>query len=403
MVWGEDLRERGLRPVADPGRASVLIVPERVPLALSAALLDAWRRMPPDRRFEGVASPWTGLSLRDVLGGHGLEHHGAHGEHGSHGEHGDMMAITGEPSRDGLIMERITIEVGPISAGLPTGLIVSASLDGDIVDECSIVASLHASAGGRDPWAEAAWGAADAFATQAAGASSDSDRGAALMRMERERAVSHLSWLHRYLRLLGLRRRQEQVRAVLRLAVAARDAPGDDAIGALGSARQACGHLAEALRRSRGFAVRNDGVGVVRSDEVGRTGLLGPIARASGSATDRRVNDPVYVALGFEPLTRHEGDARARALLRAEEATQSLELAAALLNGTPAGAGAWEPATRATVEGPRGPVRVTHGECVVLGSDEAMHAAEIAAVGLEWSSALVAIASFDLAPGGLER
>jgi Ni,Fe-hydrogenase III large subunit len=149
--------------------------------------------------------------------------------------------------------------------------------------------------------------------------------------------------------------------------------------------------------------VRNDGVGVVRSDEVGRTGLLGPIARASGSATDRRVNDPVYVALGFEPLTRHEGDARARALLRAEEATQSLELAAALLNGTPAGAGAWEPATRATVEGPRGPVRVTHGECVVLGSDEAMHAAEIAAVGLEWSSALVAIASFDLAPGGLER
>jgi hypothetical protein len=88
-------------------------------------------------------------------------------------------------------------------------------------------------------------------------------------------------------------------------------------------------------------------------------------------------------------------DVHARCRVRTREIGQSLELAAQALRFAEAD----EPCPAAQeVEGPRGPLAVDGGRPLARGADAARAAAETAAIGAEWASALVAIASFDLSP-----
>jgi hypothetical protein len=285
----------------------------------------------------------------DTHAAHDRAQHDAHG--GEH-DHHDMMAIVGEASGDGLVMESIELRYGPLGTPLPGGLAVDVTLDGDVVAEATVEALLEAPA---DPLAPVAASAPPGWDGVAA--------------VERERAVSHLAWLRAFARLLGWRR---LVGACTRAIEATRDPVG---------AQPAMDALVAMVRGSRLLRTRTRGLGVVTADQARTAGLRGPNARASGLAHDERSGDPRYLALGFEPVTRTGGDALARTLVRVDEVRAAVRLAAA--------------ASRADGEAPsagpgKGP-RCYDGASARRVAGEAM-------VGAEWSAALAILASFDLSP-----
>ena len=392
---GVDVRAAGFEAVTSPTGASVLAGPERIPSELAVAVRHAWDLMPEPRRVEVLGDPFDAdVPLAEVLGGehsgmgevddagmdhadHGGMEHADHGgmDHADHGgmDHADMMEITGDPSRDGLVMEPTDFELGPLSSALPTGLVADVSLDGDVVASCRVRATLHA---GSDPLAPVAWAAA----TGGLGA------GERIVAVEIERALSHAAWLRRFAQLLGWPLLADRAGEAVGALVA--EAPGRVNFDA---ARRAL----EASRRlvvSRAFRSRTAGRAVIDAVGARALGLTGPIARASEVVGDARSEDPAYTALGFEPVIREAGDAYARAEVRAEEAIAAVDLAQAALGADlPA-------AANAPVEGPRGPIR----EGTTPGAAEAVALAGGLVIGLEWSVALTTLASFDLSPWTVE-
>lgn len=337
-----------------------------------------------------------------------------------------MMAITGEPSADGLVMESLEVRVGPLGGvALPGGLVVTATLDGDVVAQCRVLQMLGGEHDRRpqDLSASVAWSVAELTVQEAltGAAPRAAARWLRLAAVEVERAVAQLSWLHRFCRLLGWPQMTMRVRALLRALAGARrvlplelataDLPAADADRArarLLGARSGTDTLARDLAKSRPFAHRTAGLARMSRDEATQRGMTGPPARASGLEADARSDDPGYLALSFVPVVRDEGDARARALVRAREAAQSAGLAAAALERACSSSTASDAPTVATappgiVESARGPVRVVrdaggHMHRAAPGADAARDAAGELAAGREWASALVTIASFDVSP-----
>ena len=80
-------------------------------------------------------------------------------------------------------------------------------------------------------------------------------------------------------------------------------------------------------------------VGRLTPAQVTSHGLLGPVARASGIATDARYHDAydAYAEVPFRIVTRKEGDCMARSLVRFEEMQVSLEICRYILNHLPEG------------------------------------------------------------------
>jgi len=75
------------------------------------------------------------------------------------------------------------------------------------------------------------------------------------------------------------------------------------------------------------IALRSKGIGVMDREEAIRSHTVGPTARASGvSDSDLRLRHPTYQALGFEQITRTEGDNFARIMVRFQEIFQSIDL-----------------------------------------------------------------------------
>jgi hypothetical protein len=436
LFSGCDLRAR-YEPTLEPGRASVLVAAETLPEALGDALRATWEDMPVRRRLESIAAPFTGPDVESLLnashddgnhehGGtsdghaHGEGHGHAHGEDHGHAHH-DMMAITGEPSADGLVMEHLDAEAGPLGVALPTGLVVSAALDGDVVSRCEVRATLRSTHAVPDPAAPAAWEIAAATAEEQASGigSAASLTWLRIARLESERALSHLTWLHRFLRLLGWFSTAEGVRRVVTALLRARatlptspeDHPPSESVVNLLAIASNCAAVAAMLESSRSFALRTGGLGRLTERDVRVRGLLGPTAWASGVSADLRSGELLYSALGFEPVEREEGDARARALIRADDAWQSILLLSRavqhLNDPLPSGHPApFVTAEGAEVEGPRGHVAATRARDGVhhtfRGEHEAARAAGDLAVGREWGAALVVVASFDLSPWSVE-
>jgi len=374
---GVDVQAAGFEAAATPAAASVLAGPERIPEELASAVGEAWELICEPRRVEVLGDPFAaGMPLLEALKERHGEHAGMdHDEHAGMGhdhagmDHGDMMEITGEPSRDGLVMEAADVALGPLSPALPTGLVAELSLDGDVVASCRVRATLEAR---RDALAPRAWAAA----------TGDLIAGERIVAVELERALSHAAWLRRSAQLLGWPLLADRAGQAVAALVA--EAPESIAFDAARCALEVSRRLVE----SRAFRSRTAGRAVVDAAGARALGLTGPIARASGVPEDARSQDAAYAGLGFEPVTREAGDAAARAEVRAEEAVAAVDLAQEAL-------GADLPAARrSTVEGPRGPIR--HG--TTPGAAEAVALAGGLVIGLEWSAALAALASFDLSP-----
>lgn len=458
LAWAGGERELRFEPTSEPGRARVLLLPARVPRELVPAVHAVWAQMADTASVVTYDAPLQGVAARAIIddaeigakvgadarrehrreprehaGGHGAAgEHGSHdaGEHGSHGahgghDHGEMMAITGRPSADGLVMENLDVQAGPLGVALHGGLVVSAKLDGDVVAACSVNPALraHDDHGPPDGWASVAWNVAELAAqkTGACLAPCPGGRWFRLAAVEVERALAQLAWLHQFLRLLAWPKMTDRVRPLLLGLAQARarlpvelttldlpDAAATEVRERLLDVQSGTEALARDLAASRLFGRRSTGLGRLSREDAARRGVSGPVARASGVRSDVRADDRGYRSLGFAPVVGEDGDARARALTRTEEAAQSSGLAAAAVvravrptdeRDVPrfAGTGA------GVVESARGPVRVLRDGAGVLhrsapGARAAREAAGELAVGHEWAAALVTISSFDISP-----
>jgi Ni,Fe-hydrogenase III large subunit len=115
------------------------------------------------------------------------------------------------------------------------------------------------------------------------------------------------------------------------------------------------GTFLDMIRHERTFQARTRGVGHLSPEQVRRYCVVGPVARASGVDVDMRRDAPyaAYDRLSFQVITADEGDAWARATVRALETVESLHMCRQLLIGLPDGALA-----------ARAPRRVPPGEAV---------------------------------------
>ena len=93
------------------------------------------------------------------------------------------------------------------------------------------------------------------------------------------------------------------------------------------------------LLRSDGVMARFHGTGVVSAETAAALGALGIAARATGMATDLRVDRTyaAYAGLGVQVATAAAGDVAARFHVRAQEAHESIRLVRAVLSALPAG------------------------------------------------------------------
>jgi ech hydrogenase subunit E len=106
------------------------------------------------------------------------------------------------------------------------------------------------------------------------------------------------------------------------------------------------------------------GVGILTKDDALRYNALGPLARASGVATDVRAESSAlpYKEAGFEIRTREGGDVYDRNLLRLDEIKVSLTMCENIIHNLPTGEiitkikGKPEGETIARLEAPRGEI-----------------------------------------------
>lgn len=243
-----------------------------------------------------------------------------------------MMPIESEPSTDGLVMEPVEVELGPLGTVLPGGLVARVTLDGDIVAACSLEATLEAprsKAAGvlvPDRLAAAAWReAASAVRAPAGGWASLAD-------VELERAASHHIWLRALGRLLGWTDLVDAALAAVRPILDVRTVRAGRAPEATGARRPSLspsevdGRLVESgdgmarLRRlladDRRLVRRTQGCGRVDPETAKAAAVGGPVARAAGLRVDRRLDEPRYAELGFEAVERLNQEWRIESLMR---------------------------------------------------------------------------------------
>jgi NADH-quinone oxidoreductase subunit D len=85
--------------------------------------------------------------------------------------------------------------------------------------------------------------------------------------------------------------------------------------------------------------MRTQKVGVLSREDALKLCVVGPVARASGVATDVRKDEPyeAYGEIPFNLITRTEGDSWARLMVRLDEITESVNIIEYALEHLPSG------------------------------------------------------------------
>jgi hypothetical protein len=267
------------------------------------------------------------------------------------------------PDPDGLELDQLPLQLGPLHPALPPGLVLHIGLQGDVVRHAAMGANPYQTWPG-DP----APGPLDtaSFVDALRSPTPVAD-------LELARARHHLRWVAEALRLHGL--------GALGLRVSA-------LAGSLSLAdHRTVQSITRRLARSRSLAWATAGVGV--ADDKLLDGLetrleAGPVRRAAGEGRDARSDDPAYQGLGFEPVVHHQADAWARLRQRLAEATQAMDLAER------AGDRIRHPGP--ALEGPRGTLRLD----AALPSTALCELLPTLLAGSEWGDAVTTVASLDL-------
>lgn len=357
-------------------------------------------------------------------GGHDGMHHGDmdHGEM-DHGDMGfmSMVAMTRDlpRDRDGLPMERLEVPFGPLFPGLPAGLGLTFTLDGDVVvdTETSIEAMqrdtravFHGPASTfpdrlarhhrLDP--VSSWLLARVALDKIAGReTTEATRRAHAGELERARAASHLGWLAEFAWLLGDGWLGDRA-ATLHLALLK---VRDNDLDTIRRLRGQVLSLLDRFDRAGMVGRRLRRISVLKANAA----IPGPVGRASGVSNDARLSDPWYRALGFTPITRDDGDALARLRLRLDETAQSLDLilaAGTMTLGSPPVPVDLSGTGSATIETPRGAatldLTVDDGHVtnmrLTMPSTHLIDLVSTVAQGAEVADALIGVASLDLSP-----
>ena len=335
---------------------------------------------------------------------HSGHEHGGH-DHGGH-DHGasgfmSMIEVTKDLPRsaDGLQMDWLEVPFGPVFPGLPGGLKLTLTLDGDGVTEGQATSLVGVTSEGENieeseemdaetfigylsaaiPLAPVSYRLLVCLAIeQAAGLEDDSaNAGARTGALERERIASHLGWLAQLGRQLGFAWLTQRA-ATLQLQV--REANRDS----LAALEPALHKLTIRLGRTPLLKSRLKGVGLLPTDSFG---LRGPVARAADEG----------------------GDAWARLWQRLAEISASLDLIKS--GGEPElpvlrDVGDVSGTGEATVDAPRGEARLSlklergHVKSYELDTACSQHIGLVPKLveGQELGDALLAVGSLDLSP-----
>ncbi len=363
---------------------------------------------------------------------HEHEHEHAGHEHGSmdhsamdHDDMGfmSMIDVTKDLPRscDGLPMEWIDAPFGPFFPGLPGGLLLTLTLDGDTVagsDARSLTESpdplphtpmdtehFVERMADIDPLAPVSYRllACRALENAAAMEVPAETARARIGALERERIASHLGWLALFGQQTGFDWLERHA-ASLQLNIQRAE---PEQVAALKPAIQS---LIKRLQRTPLLKSRTAGIGQLAADAV----LCGPVARACGLSDDVRCIDELFTTLGFTPANRTEGDAFARLQVRLDEILHSLALvdaAGSIQLPVPASVSGASGTGKAAIETPRGPARL----------QLTLESGQVAAVQLETPSthhlglidplveqqelgdALTAVCSLDLSPWEIQQ
>ena len=394
----------------------------------------------------GMTLVAAGPAAKEPDADHGSGHggHGGHGGHAGHGGHGTAMQhgahdahsasqdIDGAEehfmsmvdmtrdmpaSRDGLKMEWIEVPFGPFFPGLPGGLGLTLTLDGDGIAKARAFSLLGSELevadltpttfvekmAAQSPLETVALRQLACLALEdAAGAAPDTATAKArAAAVERERIASHLGWLAGLGAQTGLIWLQRRAGG-LQLAILS--AQADQILRRAGTLRS----FLNRIENTAMLRPKLTGIGRIAHSSA----LTGPVARASGVVADARIGDAVYAELGFQPLTGTGGDAMARVIQRCNEIAQSLDLiarAGTIKLPEPAVIGSISGKGIAQVETPRGAARLTVTlrdgllESAALEVPSAAHLelAETLIDHDEIGDALVAVGSLDVSPWGM--
>lgn len=393
---GLDARERvealslspEVRLAASPRHASVLLVAGKIRSADQVALKRLHDQLPhpratlwwtaeaPRDMAAAVTLPVTadplpalrGLYRRLLAGEYASERHlladepptpwRGRGEHGQGGEgmmggrpYGRPMAMPDDDLRDGLALDACTTRIGPFLPQLPPGLVLELTLQGDVIQSAKVV---------QPPLPPSATAAALFLRAL--------QQPVSVAVLERARAAHHLCCIARLLVLL-------QSPA---LAARCRQAVQDIERGA----SPQLGNLVNTLIRVGAFAALPAGLGELDRHVAEQLG--GAALRAAGEPVDARSRLSIYRAYDFQPITQRYGDSRARLHQWLDEARQALALAERAASAAPA----------AFPEGLEAP----WGELSVDGAQPRLKFCFTELLrGLEWSEAMLLVASFDVA------
>ncbi len=319
-------------------------------------------------------------------------------------------------SSDGLQMEWIDAAFGPFFPGLPSGLRLTFSLDGDtiagseshsITEKIELLEHSPMHAGcfvkhflSLDPLTPVSSKLLIVQAMEEA-ANIVIDNSMAIARigaLERERIASHLSWLVLFAQQTGFSWLSRRA-GVLQLKFQRAD------IKQIIALKPDLKKMIKQIKKTPLLKPRTSGIGRLEDNKI----LCGVVARATGINNDVRCDDEVYVSLGFKAIHRKEGDAWARLQLRLDEMRQSLSLieaAGAIALPEMINLDEIEGTGKSQVETPRGKaslqVSMDQGfvSSVKLQTPSSYHLALIESITeqQELGDALIAVGSLDLSP-----
>jgi len=319
-------------------------------------------------------------------------------------------------SSDGLPMEWIEAPFGPFFPGLPSGLLLTLTLDGDTVAESDVrslienrellqhspmdVGSFVEQLSNFEPLTPVAYQLLACRALEnTAGVEVQGDTACERIgALERERIASHLGWLALFGQQTGF---DWLMRRATSLQLKCQHADLKQIV----ALKPAIDSLTRRLHRTPLLKARTVNIGQIVPDSA----LCGPIARAAGMNDDARSQDKTCASLGFSPASRQNGDAYARLYLRLDELTHSIRLieaAGAIELPTLSKIGDASGTGEAVVETPRGVARLQltleMGKVTAaqLETPSTRHLALIKPLidQQELGDALVAVGSLDLSP-----
>ncbi|WP_106400850.1 hypothetical protein [Actinocorallia populi] len=160
-----EARERGWRSVASPAACSVLVVCGEPGPDLEQAVERVWRQIPRPRALVRASVPGREhlITLLDRA-----EHELAapdrrdSGDHAAEGhESGDEPGMADrEADRDGLKLDVLHVQLGPVLADWPAGLVVRAVMQGDVVQRAEVATAEGTGRGSfwTEPWTAARTG-----------------------------------------------------------------------------------------------------------------------------------------------------------------------------------------------------------------------------------------------------